>query len=302
VRRSGEEVGRALARIEQRLDEMTARLDEMTAQLDWLGREIGPARRILRAIAAEDAGNRRRLAETRAQPAYQLPFTNAEPLVSVVIPTHDRAELLRSRSVKSALSQTHRNIEVIVVGDDSPPEVEAAVRSHEDPRVSYHRLPTPYRASSDARAQWLVRSVMARTEGLRRARGDWLLAFDDDDEMRPDQVQRLLELARDRQAEVAYGIAARHWNDGNGDRVGAFPPEFGKFSWQSAIYHAGLGFFERQLVATEFDLPADWFMCETMLRAGVRFAMLDDVVCDIFPSDTMHAERQRQLDAALQSG
>jgi hypothetical protein len=295
VRRSGEEVGRALARIERRLDEMTARLD-------WLGREIGPARRILRAIAAEDAGNRRRLAEARAQPAYQLPFTNAEPLVSVVIPTHDRAELLRSRSVKSALSQTHRNIEVIVVGDDSPPEVEATLRSHEDHRVSYHRLPTPYRAGSDARAQWLVRSVMARTEGLRHARGDWLLAFDDDDEMRPDQVQRLLELARDRRAEVAYGIAARRWNDGSGDRVGAFPPEFGKFAWQSAIYHARLGFFERQLVATEFELPSDWFMCETMLRAGVRFAMVDDVVCDIFPSDAMHAERQRQLDAARQSG
>jgi hypothetical protein len=174
------------------------------------------------------------------------------------------------------------------------------VRSFADPRVRFHRVATPYRARDDARSQWLVRSVMARNEGLRLARGAWLLAFDDDDEMGPDQVAKLLALARDRRAEVAYGLASRHWRDGSDDIVGAFPPALGRFTWQCAIYHRGLGFFQRQLVATDFDLPSDWFMCESMLRAGVRFAMLDEIVCRIYPSATMHSEREWQRAAAME--
>jgi hypothetical protein len=41
---------------------------------------------------------------------------------------------------------------------------------------------------------------------------------------------------------------------------------------------------ERELVAAEFDLPGDWWLAERMLRAGVRFAMRDEVLCDTYPS------------------
>jgi glycosyltransferase involved in cell wall biosynthesis len=306
---------RALARIEDRLERLGEKLDMLClttpARLDALSAgsaELGSLiradhdqlRRILRAIAAEEAPNRSRLGAARAAPDYELAFTDPDPMVSIVIPTHDRAELLRGRSVASALAQSHERLEVVVVGDDSPPEVEDAVRSFADPRVRFHRVATPYRAREDPRSQWLVRSVMARNEGLRLARGAWLLAFDDDDEMCPDQVAKLLALARDSRAEVVYGLASRHWSDGSDDIVGAFPPTFGQFTWQCALYHRGLGFFERQLVATDFELPSDWFMCESMLRAGVRFAMLDEIVCRIYPSAAMHAEVERQRTAAAE--
>ncbi len=291
----------ALRRMEERLERLGESVDMLHGALPtWLkaissevAGETAQLRRILLAIAADDAANRRRLATARTAPEYELAFTDPEPLVSIVIPTHDRAELLRERSVASALAQSHERLEVIVVGDDSPEEVEEAVDSLGDPRVRFHRVATPYRAREDHRGQWLVRSVMARNEGMRLARGRWLLAFDDDDEMCPHQVAALLTLARSRGAEVAYGLASRHWREGEADLVGVFPPAYGGFAWQSAIYHGALNFFERQLVATDFDLPSDWFMCESMLRAGVRFAMLEETVCRIFPSAAMQAERER---------
>jgi hypothetical protein len=45
-----------------------------------------------------------------------------------------------------------------------------------------------------------------------------------------------------------------------------------------------LRFFERELVATHVELPGDGYMLERMLRVGVRFAMLDAIVLDYFPS------------------
>jgi hypothetical protein len=286
-----------LARIEDRLKRIEGELDGLRADNERLRAALTSdnerVRRILRSITADDSGNRRRLALARSHEDYARAFEDPDPLVSIVIPTHDRAELLRGRSVASALAQTHANVEVIVVGDDSPPAVEATIAEIGDPRVSFHRLATPYKAANDERSQWLIRSVMARREGLGLARGRWLVAFDDDDQMRPDQVERLLALAREHRAEVSYGSALRHWPDAT-ERLGGFPPQYGQFTWQCAIYHAGLAFFERQLVAHEFAVPSDWFMCEAMLRAGVRFAMLDDVVCEIYPSEATRAERDRQ--------
>jgi hypothetical protein len=45
-----------------------------------------------------------------------------------------------------------------------------------------------------------------------------------------------------------------------------------------------LRFFERELVAAHLEIPGDIYMLERMLRVGVRFAMLDEVVLDYFPS------------------
>ncbi len=48
--------------------------------------------------------------------------------------------------------------------------------------------------------------------------------------------------------------------------------------------HGGLRFFERELVAAHLGLPGDMYMLERVLRAGVHFALLDEVVLDYFPA------------------
>lgn len=61
-----------------------------------------------------------------------------EPLVSVVLPTHNRAHLL-NYAVESVLQQTYRHLELIVVDDCSKDKTHAVVEGISDPRLRYVR-------------------------------------------------------------------------------------------------------------------------------------------------------------------
>jgi glycosyltransferase involved in cell wall biosynthesis len=238
---------------------------------------------VVLAIAAEDAGNRRRLYAVRESADYATPFEEADPLVSVTLPTRDRPELL-ARSLRSLLAQTHEHLEVLVVGDAAGPEVADVIEAIGDPRVHYTNLTQRVAAHPDPNRHWLVGSTMARNEATRGARGAWLLHFDDDDTLRPEAVASLLRVARERRAEVAYGGFARRTPEGPSTDLIAFPPAEDQFGFQGALVHHGLRCFERELVAAHLGIPGDTYLLRRMLRAGVRFALLDKIVWDYFPS------------------
>jgi glycosyl transferase family 2 len=244
----------------------------------------GEMRAILRALAAEESANRRRLYDLRTDPAYRSAWTDPRPLVTVTVATRDRAQLLASRSLPSILGQSHSELEVIVVGDDADAATEAVVRGCGDPRVSFYNLPQRLTISDDPRRRWLVAATMARNEAVRRAGGRWIVQFDDDDAMHPDCIERLLVRSRENEAEAVYArVLARRENE-QPFEIGSFPPQEGRFTWAAGMYHAGLRFFHRELFAADMGLPGDWFLAERMLRAGVRFGMVDAVLCDIYPS------------------
>jgi glycosyltransferase involved in cell wall biosynthesis len=104
------------------------------------------------------------------------------PLVSVVIPTRDRPKLV-SRAIRSALNQTYREIELIVVVDGPDPATVAAVRSIEDPRLQFIVNPRSLTAAG------------ARNVGAAHATGDWLAFLDDDDEWLPNKLERQITFA-----------------------------------------------------------------------------------------------------------
>ena len=56
-----------------------------------------------------------------------------EPLVSICIPTYNRANIIK-KAIDSALSQTYKNIEVIVVDNASTDNTDEIVASYSDPR------------------------------------------------------------------------------------------------------------------------------------------------------------------------
>jgi Glycosyl transferase family 2 len=276
-----------LSRLTDMLDQLRGLAAQMpqtaehaSATNSMLEQHVQPA---LRAILDEEADNRRRLYNLRADPAYDEPFMDPDPLVSITVATIGRSALA-DRALPSLLGQTHTHLEVIVVGDDASPEVAEAVAAIGDARVHYANLSQRITAHTDPRRHWLAGSTMARNEATRRATGRWLMHFDDDDYLRPGAIAALLEMARERRSEVIYGGFEEHRPDGQSSTGVGFPPRLGCFSWAGALVHGGLRFFERELVAADLEMPGDMYLLERMLRAGVRFASREEVVLDYFPS------------------
>ena len=258
---------------------------ELDARLDDLAEVQRRAFEAVRVVADREPSQRERLRDLRESADYPLAFDNDDPLVSIVIPTFDNHEMLRERALPSALGQTHTNVEVIVIGDQAPAQAREVVESFGDDRLSFHNLAMRGPYPEDARQRWLVAGVPPFNEGVRRARGLWIAPLDDDDVFHPDHVERLLAHARAERAELAYGAMRQVRPGGVHDRIGDYPPRFGQFALQAAIYHAGLGrIFELELADAVFDDPYDWALCRRMLRAGVRVSMLDEEVVDYFPS------------------
>ena len=111
-----------------------------------------------------------------------------DPLVSVVLPTFRRPDLVR-RAVRDALSQTLAAIEVIVVVDGLDEETVRALEGTADPRL---RVLVPPRNLGNAGA---------RNHGLDAARGAWVAFLDDDDAWAPDKLARQVARARAARAD-----------------------------------------------------------------------------------------------------
>jgi putative methyltransferase (TIGR04325 family) len=235
--------------------------------------------------AIEAGQNRQRLIDLRRRPAYEEAFTADRPLVSIVIPTYDNYESLGERALPSALAQTYERIEVIVVGDQAPPQTAEVVASVGDDRVRYVNRPVRGPYPDDPTKRWYVAGVPPYNHGVELARGHWIAPLDDDDRFTPDHVERLLDFARSERLEFAYGAIREHRPGGIVNRIGAFPPAAGEFGLQACIYHAGLAeIFQLELSDWVFEEPYDLSLARRMLSAGVRAAMLDEEVVEYWPS------------------
>lgn len=100
------------------------------------------------------------------------------PRVSVVVPTYNCAKFL-GRTIDSALRQTYRDFEIIVVDDGSTDGTQALIAAYEE-SVRY-----VYQTNQGASA--------ARNAALSRASGELIAYLDADDLWRPDKLSRQVE-------------------------------------------------------------------------------------------------------------
>jgi glycosyltransferase involved in cell wall biosynthesis len=119
-------------------------------------------------------------------------------LVTVYLPTRNRAHFLRP-AVESALGQTHRDLELIVVDDASEDGTAdlLGVLSAADSRL---RVITFTRRSGPS---------AARNAAIREARGEFVTGLDDDDRMLPDRVTTLLAAFKPEYAFVCSAFLLR---------------------------------------------------------------------------------------------
>jgi succinoglycan biosynthesis protein ExoO len=115
----------------------------------------------------------------------------SEPIVSVVIAAHNSERYLAD-CVRSAVNQTLRNIEILVVDDASTDNTLAVARdlAEIDDRIRIISL-----AENSGPGD-------ARNHGLAVARGRWIAVLDSDDFMHPERLERLTSEAEEKQADI----------------------------------------------------------------------------------------------------
>lgn len=121
------------------------------------------------------------------------------PRVSVVIAAKDAGAFVAD-ALRSALAQTMKDLEVIVVDDGSTDDTSDVVRAcaNGDPRVLLLR---------NDRSQGVSR---ARNRAIGEARGEWVAVLDADDAFLPDRLERMVgEATRRRLDMLADNLALR---------------------------------------------------------------------------------------------
>jgi glycosyltransferase involved in cell wall biosynthesis len=136
----------------------------------------------------------------------KMPATQ-DKLVTVVIPTRDRAPLLRC-CLRSVVAQTWPAIEIVVVDDGSADDTSAMLAA-EFPQVQAIRRSTSAGPGG------------ARNIGVAHARGRWILFLDDDDLLHPEHVAALARSADGLPLKaVAFGRWRRFEHTDDGIRLG----------------------------------------------------------------------------------
>src|SRR3954471_2818785 len=112
-----------------------------------------------------------------------MPESTDDPLVSVVIPTYNRASLI-AESLDSVFAQTYPRLEVIVIDDGSTDGTENAVAPYLD-RIIYVRQKNQGLAG-------------ARNAGFAKASGEYIAWLDSDDLWNPEKTALQLAYLRKR--------------------------------------------------------------------------------------------------------
>jgi len=131
------------------------------------------------------------------------------PDVSVVIPTHNRRDLL-TVTLKSALLQRNVEVEVIVVDDGSSDDTARLISAESDRRVRLVRHASSLGVSA------------ARNRGVAEASAAWIAFLDDDDIWAPGKLAGQLAAAQERGRAWVYGGAVEI--DARGRLIGGEPP------------------------------------------------------------------------------
>ncbi|MEG0577318.1 MAG: glycosyltransferase family 2 protein [Bacilli bacterium] len=94
--------------------------------------------------------------------------TNQFKLVSIIIPTFNRASLLE-RAINSVLTQSYKNVEIIVSDDNSNENIEEVVKNINSPLVKYFKN--------------IVNLGVCKNkfEGFQKSKGDYVVFLDNDD-------------------------------------------------------------------------------------------------------------------------
>ncbi len=205
------------------------------------------------------------------------------PLVSVVVPTYKRAGRI-TNAIESILSQSYRNLEVVVANDNLPDsewdqQTESAIAciSREDARVrSVH---TAGQTGGGA----------TRNLACAGAKGEYLAFLDDDDEFLPDKIETQLTFMLDRNLDMSWQDVS--WYDESGrlvehrrldhckdfSREGLLRAHLLTPIAPTSIYMLKKSLFDRTEGFGEVATGQDWWLMLRCIEAGALIGYMPEV-------------------------
>ena len=194
------------------------------------------------------------------------------PTVSVIIPTCNRVDSLK-QAVDSALNQTYRDFEIVVVNDGSTDRTSEYLSALNNPLLRYCEFAENRGGSS------------ARNEGINKARGSLVAFLDDDDCWEPSKLEEQVNAMNRENADLCYTGVFKRTFRGKIKRYIFMVPRFADL-YKSIMANNFLGGTSSIIVKKEllekirgFDplLPAmqDWDLFIRLLKNGCKIYGID---------------------------
>ena len=169
---------------------------------------------------------------------------NVHPLVTIGIPTYNRADVYLRETLAGAMNQTYQNIEIIVSDNCSTDNTETFVKGISDPRLRYFRHNNNIGANNNF------------NYCLEQANGDYFLLLQDDDMIDNDFVEVCMTVANHSKDTGIIRTGTRIVNSGgkviaeSTNNVVGFSTEevfLGWFTCKTALYLCSTLFHTKRL-------------------------------------------------------
>lgn len=155
---------------------------------------------------------------------------NDKPLVSVIIPTYKRGDML-TKAIDSVINQTYKNIEIIVIDDNDP--------------SSKYRAETKEKLSSYIQSK-VIRYIeneknlggcITRNRAVEQSKGEYIAFLDDDDIFFPTKIEKQVNLMIENKNNNV-GLVYCHCNGVD---------EYGNILWKNTNSYEGLPLYESMI-------------------------------------------------------
>jgi glycosyltransferase involved in cell wall biosynthesis len=191
----------------------------------------------------------------------------AEPLVSVITPTHNHARFI-GRQIESLLAQDYDNWEQIIVDDGSTDDTQQVVAGYRDPRISY-----VYQENLGVR-----QLATTLNRGLERTRGELVTMLPSDDLWPPDRLALQVPVFADSRVVLCHG-----WGeviDENDRAIGGVHPDIPT----DRLDNRPVGSALHELLVRHYILQTTVLIRRSALAAVGGYLQPDGLFAEDFPT------------------
>ena len=193
--------------------------------------------------------------------------TKNKPMVSVVMPTYNRANILHN-SINSILNQTYKNFEFIIIDDGSIDNTKEIVSSYNDKRIRYYQNKTNKGIS------------YSRNKGFNKARGKYIMIMDDDDISKADRMEKQIHfLENNPNIDVVIGqIKDFELTPLYHDQIAISLLQHNPIGNANIMYKKEFAKKHQITYNENLIISEDWNYWLDMLFSGAKFHAINDII------------------------